>query len=441
MVRGMIDLLLSMLVIKAVNPGYTINGTANTGEMIVIENLSDKPILATGIKLNYTNSSGNSVVLYEFPENSEIASGSLLLRLASSPEAEQADANYTKTLAFAAGPLELVYEDTTVDSVCWNGKTGCYAKFTSDKPTTLVRNADGTFEHLEDFEITYDAEKPGLILPEEGGMGGGEQAAAQCKGMVFSEILSYYELNAGEQFVELYNAGDGQILLDGCSLRYKNKYYTLNGVVQPEEYFARYGGDFVLTKNPTTQNIIELIDVNGEVVDTLIFYNGQKKAMSYAQFGYDANGKEQWLQTYMPTPGEANNFQKFKTCTDGKVINEETGNCVKATTLDTELEPCPAGKYRNPLTGRCKSYEVETEKVCADGYYLNPETNRCKKITDNTGAEYALEEKEYTESSTFVALWALIGVVVAGIIYVIWQYRKEIKALITKMASRLGGQS
>ena len=438
---GMIDLFLAALVIKAVNPGYTVDGVSNTGEMILIENLSDDSLLATGLTISYTNSSGNQVLLYEFPEDSEIASGSLLLRLASAPEADASDATYSKTLAFSAGPLELAYNGEIIDSVCWTGGDGCYAKFKASNPTTLVRDDEtDEFAHVTDFEFVYDENNPGLII-HEGGMGGEAEVASQCKGMVFSEILSYYETEASEQFVELYNASENQILLDGCLLKYKNKYYPLNGVVQPEGYFARYATDFKLTKNPTTENTIELIDINGDVLDTLTFYNGQKKAVAYAQFGYDAEGKEQWLQTYAATPGEENNYQKFKTCAEGKVINEETGNCVNATSLDTELEPCPEGKYRNPLTGRCKSYEVEEEKTCADGYELNPETNRCKKITTNTGAEYGLESEEYEEKSTFVAIWAVVGVAGAGVGFAVWQYRKEIVALFNNIAPRLGGQS
>ncbi|MCL2001886.1 hypothetical protein FWG76_00575, partial [Candidatus Saccharibacteria bacterium] len=52
-----------------------------------------------------------------------------------------------------------------------------------------------------------------------------------------------------------------------------------------------------------------------------------------------------------------------------------------------ELADCGEGRYRNPLTNRCKKIEVPTEqKPCNEGYERNPETNRCRKIRENSGA-------------------------------------------------------
>ena len=174
------------------------------------------------------------------------------------------------------------------------------------------------------------------------------------------------------------------------------------------------------------------IDTDGTIVDQLIIYNGQKKATSIAHFGYNQEGKEQWLQTYLPTPGEANNYQKYRTCTDNKVINEETGNCVKATIIEDPVKICPAGKYLNPLTGRCKSYENTTTKTCPAGYELNPTTNRCKKIVSNTGADYPLVPNTYEEQNSFIAIGALIIVITIGIIYIVYQYHHEIANLFKR---------
>ena len=43
----------------------------------------------------------------------------------------------------------------------------------------------------------------------------------------FSEILSYYETLQSEQFIELFNNGAESVQLDGCSLKYKNKFECL----------------------------------------------------------------------------------------------------------------------------------------------------------------------------------------------------------------------
>lgn len=420
--------------IKALNPGYTINGVSNVGEMIEVGRIhSDEPISLAGLTVGYTNSSGNYTVLVEFPENSWITGEKILLRLASSPEHELAAVNYTKTLAFKAGPLVLKRDEEIIDSVCWDGSEGCATVFKSASPTSLVRNLEtGEFEHLTDYVPEYD-ENSYLVeeVKEEEGYGA---AKSQCKGLKFSEVLSYYEDSQSEQFVEFYNTNSEQILLDGCILKYKNKTYPLSGIVKAEGYLARYLADFSITKNPTNSNTLELLDVNGEVVDKLEYPNGQRKGTSWAFIGYDKKGEAIWRTTYAPTPGEANNYQEYRTCEAGKVINEVTGNCVKVTVV--EAKTCSAGQYLNPLTGRCRKIEVATEKTCKEGYYLNEETGRCRKIVENKGSDYALVEEKYVESSSFVGLYLVIGVVVAGVIYIIYEFRREILKLIRKVFRR-----
>ena len=150
--------------------------------------------------------------------------------------------------------------------------------------------------------------------------------------------------------------------------------------------------------------------------------------------GHDEAGGEIWKVTYAPTPGEPNNYQEFKTCEEGKVINKATGNCVKVANVKDKV--CKVGYFVNPLTGRCKKIQVAKEKTCKEGYYLNPETNRCRKIKENKGADYSLQPEEYDESSSFVALYAVLGVVGLAIGYMVYEYRKDIKKLCGKVFRR-----
>ena len=54
--------------IRAINPGYTIDGVANTGEMIELtRSTPGDPLSLAGLSIGYTNSSGESFVLMEFP--------------------------------------------------------------------------------------------------------------------------------------------------------------------------------------------------------------------------------------------------------------------------------------------------------------------------------------------------------------------------------------
>ena len=425
--------MLPEIYIRAINPGYTIDGKSNVGELIEIARKnSDAPVLLAGLTVRYTTSSGSNSILFEFPENSYMTGESLLLRLASSPESELASINYTKTLAMKAS-LALLRGEEVVDELCWTGKDGCYKEFVSARPTFLVRNIEtNEFEHVAEYEVHYDENAYRVEGGEqEEGFGA---LPGHCQKLEFSEILSYYETQKTEQFVEIHNYGTEQVLLDGCRIRYKNKEYVLEGIVRPEEYHVYYPNGFTLTKNPTNTNTLEIVDVNGEVIDKMIYPNGQRKGTAFAWIGYDENGRKLWKVTYAPTPGAPNNYQEYKTCEAGKVINEVTGNCVKITTVTEKI--CPEGQYLNLLTGRCRKTQEAEEKKCKEGYYLNPETGRCRKITENKGADYSIEPEAFEEKSSFVGLYAVIAVVIIGVLYLVYEFRFQIGRLWRKVRRR-----
>ena len=166
----------------------------------------------------------------------------------------------------------------------------------------------------------------------------------------------------------------------------------------------------------------------------MVYPNGQRKGTAYALIGYDGKGDEIWKTTYAPTPGAPNNYQEFRTCEKGKVLNEATGNCVKV--ADLKVRVCKDGYYLNILTGRCNKVKETKDKTCKEGYYFNPETGRCRKIKENKGADYSLEPENYEESSAFIALYAVLGVIGVGLIYVIYEFRHEIKKLFGKAFQR-----
>lgn len=442
--------------IKALNPGYTINGIKESGEFIELVNTTGSPLDLTGVTLIYTNSSGNANPLYTFPDHSSFVGETLVLRYAKSPDSLLADATYKTSLAMSAGPLELVRNGELLDSLCWTGKTDCVSSFKSSQPTTLVRNLTTLeFNHhaidtyVPDFQIDHSSlripelppqDDPGTSDETVNDSNEATKIPPHCRGLEFSEILTYYETSADEQFVEFYNTTDADIKLDGCAIQYKNKRRELTGTVPAADYFAFYPEDFTFTKNPTKSNTLELLDTDGTKLDELTYLHGQKKATSYAEFGVSGSGEKQWLSTYDPTPGATNSFQEFKTCEAGKILNPTTGNCVKSTLGVTKtLEPCPEGKYRNPLTGRCKNIDdaSATPKACAEGYERNPDTGRCRKIkTANQGADYPLVPETYASQKSFIAFGAVGLVVTAGVSYIVWQYRREILCALRKLRER-----
>lgn len=449
------------LLIKAISPGYTINEVRNVGAFIELQKLSDTSLSLAGYVLQYINSGGTKSLLLNFSEGSILAGETLLMRLARSSSDGPSDATYSTVIAGSAGRVQLLYNDVVVDEVCWPTTAGanCNTAFNSKKPSSLVRDlASGTFAHNYDNYIpNFQADPPALILPEapddsSGGLipelppddeANTEDSISLCYGLEFSEILSYYSEDKTEQFIELFNISDQEIDLAQCKLRYKKKAYNLSGKLAASTYFAFYPAkaepSFTLTKNPTTENLIELLTMDGQVVDAVSYPHGQKKSVAYARF-YDAVGEASWTSTYAITPALPNVYQEFQTCPAGKVINPETGNCVKITATASVTE-CPEGKYRNPLTGRCKAIASSTSelKPCAEGYERNPETNRCRKITTaNEGADYALvPNTREPDKTVFIATGIVVLLVTLGSGYIVLQFRREIARSVRKARQRL----
>lgn len=433
------------LIIKAINPGYKNElDEPEADELIELHKTRPGDLDLSGYSLRYTNGSGNDSIIWEFAEGTILHGDSVILRYAKSPPGTIGDATYTSSLALTAGPLELLKDGELIDAVCWTGKKDCYKPFKSNNPTTLVRNLEtNKFAH---DEKKYDPVYGGADniswpkLPDEEPGSENPLQKPRCYALEFSEIYSYYENSASEQYIEIYNPTASAIDLSGCAVKYKNKLYNLNGTLNGERYLALSPTElgFTLTKNPSSSNTVGLVDAEGKTIDELVYTHGQKKTAAFALI-YNSAGEASWMVTYLRTPGAENTYQKFRTCPAGKVINEATGNCVKASVIEPVADECPPGKYRNPLTNRCKTIQDKAGPTpCAEGYERNPETNRCRKIkSDNSGAEYALVPSTSTDQKTFVALWVVILLVSLGVIYIILQFKTEIVRMFRKIRQRI----
>ena len=80
----------------------------------------------------------------------------------------------------------------------------------------MLFRSTNQFEHVASYEPQFKSENFYIEEIEE-------PKISQCKGLNFSEILSYYDTSKSEQFIELYNVSAEQVLMDGCMIRYKNK--------------------------------------------------------------------------------------------------------------------------------------------------------------------------------------------------------------------------
>lgn len=474
------------IAIRAINPGYNLPAGKNSGELIELVNLTDDELDLSGLSIVYISKptsaspAGKETTLYTFPENASFIGDVILLRYASSPEATPGaqDLTYDAASLAMSGSLKIVKDDPetleeiVLDSVCWLGGEDCLPIFSttvkSRSYTTIMRDDEtGEYSHVSEFISLYNPERSGLYLEplkedlesdepkadeyEEGSIKEAiedpvekaVEATPVCTGLRFSEFLTYYTDDPSEQFIEFYNSSSKSIPLDQCRLKYKNKTYFLSSIpvtLAAGSYFAFYP-PLTLTKDPSSVNVYEIIDINDELVDSFSLPHGQKKSTSLSLMGEGSDGSSIWQITYTPTPGLANVYQEFRTCPVGKIINESTGNCVNAATLETVIKDCGEGKYRNPATGRCKSYESDSSSElapCAEGYERNPETNRCRKIKENNGADYPLVPITGTEDQTsFVAVWALVGVIGLGLVYVIFQFRRDIYYFFRRLLNKL----
>jgi hypothetical protein len=464
------------LIISAINAGYTgEDGTQQNYDFIELFNTTGEPLRLERYSLVYTNNSGNRTV-HNFPTGLILNTEFLMMGLASAPQFSEAESEYQYrfNLAATAGMVSLLMDDVVVDEVCW-GTVTCderYARFMTGVTNnlTLARcMMGGTFRLCEngrtfEFREYYPEINFGALIYDTPEEGEGSTNLLSCKGVIFSEIFTYFEFDYAEQFVELFNPTDEIVPMNDCVIRYRNRNYPINGELQPGEYLAYRHDDLRLTKNPTSSNTIALIDGDGTEITSLTYYRGQRKLVAYAFFGVAEDGSDIWKQTHAITPGEENVYQEFRSCPEGRVINPRTGNCINV--VSTELPPCPAGQFRNPETNRCRSYESiarilapcqegyyrnpETNRCrriatvsasltpCREGYERNPETNRCRKIRENAGTDYGVEPITYTDTSTFVAYGALIAVVAGGVLYVVLQFRHEIGRFIRKRFSKHG---
>lgn len=452
------------LVFSAINAGYKDGASAQNYDFIELKKNIDDALDITGYKITYFNSSDKESGSITF-DGMTLNADRLVLGYAKSPQYQDEPEIYQYTfsssgLASTAGRLTLTLNDEIVDEICW-GKTICennlqkFATKSEDNMTARLCEEELCEEkyYYEQYYTSINHEAlESIVEPEPEEEPEPEVEPVSCAGIIFTEVFGYYEESSSEQFIEIFNNTTAPIALDGCRVSYKNKEYPLIGTINNSEYLAIR--DVVLTKNPTSDQVILLLDDNG-IVDMLNYPHGQKKGTSFIRSG------DEWKLSYTPTPAAENIYQEFRSCPEGKIINPETGNCIKEeVTSETAVKQCPEGKtlnpltgrcknipvakatktceagyYLNPATGRCKKNEVATTKECPEGYERNPETNRCRKVYKNTAQEYPVEPVEqgsYDNPRIFIAVGALVLIGATATAYIVWQFREEIRKFFVR---------
>lgn len=214
--------------------------------------------------------------------------------------------------------------------------------------------------------------------------------------IVLSELLANsMGTDTGNEFIELQNMSNMTVDLSDYSLAIgKNAEKILplpETNVAPGQYVLFSDTDLGYTLlNTTTQ--VKLLFYTGEIVDEIIPYQDPNDDISWSLID------SVWQFTNIVTPGKANvpmaeilgytgqsSDDGLAPCPAGKYRNTLTNRCRNIEEDASVLASCEADEYRNPETNRCKkiAFATSTLTPCAEGYERNEETNRCRKIQDD----------------------------------------------------------
>lgn len=190
-------------------------------------------------------------------------------------------------------------------------------------------------------------------------------------------------------------------------------------------------------------------------------------------YSWDLNSNDTWQWSTSPQPFSVNVVtapaQEVTVCPAGKYLNPDTGRCRTVEEAVNALSACPEGQYRNPLTNRCKQIASTTSTLvpcgegqernpltnrcrsiasavaellpCDEGYERNPATNRCRKVagvSTTAAASNQLVEDE-KESGPNIWTWSLVGVAVLGVVgYGVYEWRHELLGAGQAIAAKFG---
>ncbi len=243
------------------------------------------------------------------------------------------------------------------------------AEIAKDNQVLIRCVSEGIFRDTDDnradFSIVGDGGANSVDNPPECPSDVIEPAPTACEKAVVSEILPNPSgVDTGNEYIELHNPTADSIALQGCELSVtgatKIFAFAETDVLEPGEYKAFYDNKTELTLPNSAGG--ELVVASAQAEYAYTYPANMKDDEAWAIIGSN------WQATDNPTPHAPNEPMSIKE----EVQEEEEG----------VLAPCPAGKYRNPDTNRCRTLESSDDGLgpCAEGQERNPETNRCRSI-------------------------------------------------------------
>lgn len=499
------------LVIAQVQTGGPVSGTA-TQEIILLLNSASHDVEVTGWCIEYSSAangtdfsklgciesvdvetelwlSGGGIVSFATQEFSDFNSGFL------------ADFALKSGLAGGGGHVRLIdREGTEVDRVGWGGAVSPEGSATAahaagevlsrDLSSEKVSDSDdnkadfsslpilspissGLYEQTVIIDVCANIEGAQTEVPNGFVNNSGICTEIQLEDarLIITELLpNAPSYDTGQEFIEIYNPTDQIVQLTDYVLQigpaYTDTFIFLTGTIQPGEFTVVADTISGLTL-PNTTASVRLVTPAGSIASETAAYVAPDDDVSWALID------NEWIYTNQITPGSANkpNFDPVESpqtagdnsvlapCPAGKFRNPETNRCKNIESVVSQLTPCDADEYRNldtnrcrkiasatsalvpcredqfrnPDTNRCKSRASKTSNLvpCDEGQERNPETNRCRKIQDIAGISSSGTLSEVTdiavENGKGQLGWYMPLAVVSGAGgYALFEWRQEL---------------
>lgn len=361
----------------------------------------------------------------------------------------------TGLLAKTGGHIRLMNGDNMVDCIAWGSAvdiTGCQ-KLAGSTPNgasmqRLLQN-DQTYG-----PVSYQA--PPSPLGNDGFLSAADQAADEsdnhatdsastgCSQAIINELLANPAGDdSGREFIELHNPTSNNLSLQGCGLQVGSKSYSfsVDDNLLAGQYVAFY----------SAQTGLVLTNGGG----SLQLLGSAQGPINYPQLADDqvwALVGGNWQLSNVPSPGQANiatdlavdsvtgtKLANLTACPAGKHRNPETGRCINIA-VPGVTKPCTVDQVRSPQTGRCKNISVPSgvAKACPTGQVRNLDTKRCRK-TVTTTPKLKLQDKTAARK-TKPSYLIMIAVGSLIVFYGLYEYRRDLVYWVKVFKQRLFGK-
>lgn len=280
--------------------------------------------------------------------------------------------------------------------------------------------------------------------------------------------------DTGNEFIEIYNPTDRTIDLSIYSVAVgitgdRTYAFPVGSTIAPGEYRVFSDSLMKFTLVNTSGRVI-LQSIDGRTLGDSTVYENAPEGQSWALIN------DKWQYTNRPSPNAKNIAAENQTggqndttdlslapCPSGKYRNPLTNRCRSIVSDASVLATCDLDEYRNPDTGRCKKILISSLTPCKDGQYRSEETNRCRNINTTVSPRKPCKENQYRSEESgrcrnlpstqvpgvgfgvqtindktmrFIG-WGMLGSVLAVAVgYGVWEWRYELRRLLLRVAKK-----